>query len=79
MFQKLDVCKTLCSLVQVQRLRLALSKGPNKVFPTPHLRTETDPVSETLFSLVFRIPDDGQGYRSGGPGSIPGTTRKKKK
>jgi hypothetical protein len=25
-----------------------------------HLRTETDPVSETLCSLVFRIPDDGQ-------------------
>jgi hypothetical protein len=25
-----------------------------------HLRMETDPVSETLYSLVFRIPDDGQ-------------------
>jgi hypothetical protein len=32
----------------------------NRVFPTPlHLRTETNPVSETLHSLVFfRIPDD---------------------
>jgi hypothetical protein len=25
-----------------------------------HLRTETDPVSETLCYLVSRIPDDGQ-------------------
>jgi hypothetical protein len=32
-----------------------LSKGPNRVGVFPHLRTETDPVSETLcFSLVFR-------------------------
>jgi hypothetical protein len=33
------------------------------VFPTPpnsDLRTETNPVSETLCYLVFRIPDDGQ-------------------
>jgi hypothetical protein len=29
------------------------------VFP-PHLRAETDPISETLCSLVSRIPDDGQ-------------------
>jgi hypothetical protein len=26
----------------------------------PHLKTETDPVSETLCFLVSRIPDDGQ-------------------
>jgi hypothetical protein len=25
-----------------------------------HMRMETDPVSETLFFLAFRIPDDGQ-------------------
>jgi hypothetical protein len=38
------------------------SKGPNRVGVFPHLRTETDPVSETLcFSLLFRKnPDDGQ-------------------
>jgi hypothetical protein len=30
------------------------------VSPSPHLNTETDPVSETLCFLVFRIPDDGQ-------------------
>jgi hypothetical protein len=41
----------------VQWLRLALSKGPNRVSPT-RIRTETDPVSETLCSVVFRIPDD---------------------
>jgi hypothetical protein len=28
-------------------------------FP-PHLRTETDPISETLCFLVSRILDDGQ-------------------
>jgi hypothetical protein len=28
----------------------------------PHLRTETDPVSETLCFLVFKIPDDGQNH-----------------
>jgi hypothetical protein len=29
--------------------------------PPPHLRTETDPLFETLCSLMFfRIPDDGQ-------------------
>jgi hypothetical protein len=27
---------------------------------SPHLRTETDPVSEALYFLVFRIPDDGR-------------------
>jgi hypothetical protein len=32
----------------VQWLRLALSNGPNNL-PFPHLRTETDPLSETLF------------------------------
>jgi hypothetical protein len=35
-------------------LRLALCKGPNRVGVSPHLRTETDPVSETLCSLVFQ-------------------------
>jgi hypothetical protein len=37
-------------------------KGPNRVgacLPT-HLRTETDPVCETLCSLGFTISDDGQ-------------------
>jgi hypothetical protein len=28
--------------------------------PSPHLKTETDPVSERLCSTVLRIPDDGQ-------------------
>jgi hypothetical protein len=31
-----------------------------KMFPSDRLRTETDPVAETLCVLVFRIPDDGQ-------------------
>jgi hypothetical protein len=35
----------------------------SRCLPT-HLRTETNPVSETLYSLVFRIPDDGQSPKS---------------
>jgi hypothetical protein len=31
-------------------------------------------IQDRLCGLVVRVP----GYRSGGPGSIPGTTRKKK-
>jgi hypothetical protein len=31
-----------------------------KVSSSPHLGTETDPVSETLDFLVFIIPDDEQ-------------------
>jgi hypothetical protein len=44
---------------------LALSKGPNwvGVFP-PHLRMETDPVSEMLCFLVSRILDDGWSPRT---------------
>jgi hypothetical protein len=40
-----------------QWLRLALSKGPNRVGVSLHLRTETDPVSETscFFLLSFKI------------------------
>jgi hypothetical protein len=41
-------------------LRLALSKGPNRVdISLPSLEDGKDPVSETLCFLVFRIPDDG--------------------
>jgi hypothetical protein len=43
-----------------QSFRLALSKGPNRVGVSPHLRTETDPVSETPYFLFFRIQDDGR-------------------
>jgi hypothetical protein len=41
-------------------LSLALSKGPNRAGVPMYLRTETDPVSEKLRSLVFGIQDDGQ-------------------
>jgi hypothetical protein len=37
-----------------------LEKGFNRVDVSLHLKTETDPVSETLCFLVFRIPDDGK-------------------
>jgi hypothetical protein len=48
----------------------------------PHLQTEADPLSETLCSLVIFDRLCGlvvrvSGYRSRGPGLIPGTTRKK--
>jgi hypothetical protein len=50
----------------------------NRCLPLPlHLRAETDPVSDTLWSfvdrlsgLVVRVP----GYRSRGPGFEPGAT-----
>jgi hypothetical protein len=35
--------------------------GPTEyVCLSPHLRIETNPISETLHFLVFRIPYDGQ-------------------
>jgi hypothetical protein len=37
-----------------------LAKGPKRVSPLFHVRTETDPVSETLCFLIFSIVDDGQ-------------------
>jgi hypothetical protein len=42
--------------------KLALSAGLNRVGVSPpsHLRTETDPVSETLCFLLSRIPGNGQ-------------------
>jgi hypothetical protein len=43
----------------VQCFRLALSKAPNRVSSSLHLRTEADPVAETLPSSTL-IPDDGQ-------------------
>jgi hypothetical protein len=54
----LNGCVNLTGVVQW--LKLAFSKGPNRVGVSPHVRTETDPVSETLCFLVYRIPDDGQ-------------------
>jgi hypothetical protein len=36
-----------------QWLGLALSKGPNRIGFFPHLRTETDPVSETSCFFLF--------------------------
>jgi hypothetical protein len=60
-----ELCPSSCILEtrkhNVHCLRLALSKGQNRVgVSTSHLRTETDTVSETLCFLVTRIPDDGQ-------------------
>jgi hypothetical protein len=41
-------------VIVIELLRLALSKGPNRVgVSPPHLKTETDPVSETLFSCIY--------------------------
>jgi hypothetical protein len=37
----------------VQWLTLALSKGPNRVYPYPHVKMETDLDSETLFFPVI--------------------------
>jgi hypothetical protein len=53
-------CENLAGVVEW--LRLALSDGPNWVglFCPIHLRTETDPVSETSYFLFSRIMDDGK-------------------
>jgi hypothetical protein len=48
-------------LISTQWLRLALSKGPNWVGVfLSHLKTETDPVSETSCPLLPKIPEDGK-------------------
>jgi hypothetical protein len=54
--------KTVKYIKNVERLRLVLSKRPNEVgvFSPVHLRTETDPVSETSRFLFSRIWDDGK-------------------
>jgi hypothetical protein len=41
-------------------IEVVLAKGHNKVGAPLHLGAETDPVSETLYFLVFIILDDGQ-------------------
>jgi hypothetical protein len=47
--------------LSIINLETTLSNRPNRAgVSTTHERTETDPVSETLCSLVFLIPDDGQ-------------------
>jgi hypothetical protein len=48
---------------RVLGLRLALSKGPNRV-PPRHRRMETDPVSETFSQKFFSIPGNGQSPRT---------------
>jgi hypothetical protein len=40
--------------------QLFLKHSTEKVSPSLHVRTETDPVSETLCFRVFRIPDKVQ-------------------
>jgi hypothetical protein len=39
---------------------LFLRDPTEQVSPSPYLKVETDPGSETLRFLVFRTPDDGQ-------------------
>jgi hypothetical protein len=48
------------------RLLTPLRRGLNRVgvSPSPHLRTETVPLSETLCFLVSRIPNGGQSSRA---------------
>jgi hypothetical protein len=36
----------------------------SRCLPLPHLRAETDPISETSRFLVCRIPDDGKSQRT---------------
>jgi hypothetical protein len=50
-----QVCKLLALIEYIQWLRLALSKGPKRIGVSPHLRTETDPVSETSCLFFFLV------------------------
>jgi hypothetical protein len=40
------------------------------VSPTPHLRTETDPVSEKCSFVFFRTPDNGQSKENSNADSL---------
>jgi hypothetical protein len=51
----------------VQWLRLALSNGPNRVGVSPHLRAETDPVSETSCFLPSNSLESGRWTKSENP------------
>jgi hypothetical protein len=66
MFLKLDLFpfsgegrKTLTLLGPLERM-IEVSSFKDTVSPSPHLKMETDPVSETLCFLVFRILDNGK-------------------
>jgi hypothetical protein len=51
----------------VQWLRLALSKGPNRVGVSLHLRTETDPISETSCFFSSNYLESGRWTKSENP------------
>jgi hypothetical protein len=60
-----DIPETGCFHRQVKGETSTLSKGQKQDRCLPlNLRTEIDPVSETLCFLVFRILDDGQTLKS---------------
>jgi hypothetical protein len=49
-----DTPTLLGPLERAKSLYLALSKGPKRMSPSPHLRTETDPVSRNVvFSCIY--------------------------
>jgi hypothetical protein len=50
--------------------RIALSKGPNRVGVFPHLRTETDPVSKTLYFFIVILEKSGRWTKSENPISL---------
>jgi hypothetical protein len=63
-FQKLDLFLSpleSANLNYIQWLKLALSNGSNSVgASTPHLRMETDPVSEMSCCLEYQMIDEVQ-------------------
>jgi hypothetical protein len=52
---------------RVQSLRLALPKGPNRVGVSPHLRTETHPVSEMSSFYILIFLESGRWTKSENP------------
>jgi hypothetical protein len=57
--RKYEVSETVSVLVLRRRGQTPTLPGPLERLPL-HLRTQTDPVSETSCFLDFRIPDDGE-------------------
>jgi hypothetical protein len=73
-FQRLDLSPSSGGWGRVDLLSWACQKELVSITGPINLRTETDPVSETLWSFVnFHIPDDGQGPKEAKYSSVQHT------
>jgi hypothetical protein len=60
------------NILQTGRFILRWEEGrePKECPPSPHLRTETDPVSETLYFQIFSVPEVEQNPKPITPSSV---------